>query len=119
MITIADRMQAVRLAGKDWEFDDNLASRARLRKALAELRNADDLDEHPVLSSDLVNALPEDVRRYIAWIETSADPAGTIQENYRLMTENKALCRKLDAEECESCGAKMVLRCSDCGRRLR
>lgn len=37
------------------------------------------------------NALPEHVRKYIMWLETDADPAGTIRENFRLNEENAAL----------------------------
>lgn len=37
------------------------------------------------------NQLPQQVRDYIMWIETEADPAGTIRENWRLTQENRAL----------------------------
>jgi hypothetical protein len=49
--------------------------------------------EQPVaiLSAEVINTLPEEVRRYITWLETDADPAGTIQQNWRLTQENKAL----------------------------
>lgn len=43
------------------------------------------------LPSAEINELPEHVRKYIMWLETDADPAGTIRENFRLNEENKAL----------------------------
>lgn len=45
-----------------------------------------------------VNALPERARRYVMWLETNADPAGTVQDNFRLTEENAAL-RALVAEQ--------------------
>ena len=43
------------------------------------------------LPAEEVNALPEHARKYIMWLETDADPAGTVRENFRLTEENKAL----------------------------
>lgn len=43
------------------------------------------------LPSDEVSALPEHVRKYIMWLETNADPAGTVRENFRLTEENAGL----------------------------
>ena len=45
-----------------------------------------------------VNSLPERVRRYVMWLETNADPAGTLQDNFRLTEENAAL-RALISED--------------------
>lgn len=49
------------------------------------------VEKPPALPPAEVNALPEHVRKYIMWLETDADPAGTIRENFRLNEENKAL----------------------------
>lgn len=38
-------------------------------------------------------------RDRIMWLETEADPAGTIRENYRLTQDNKALQAKCEAEK--------------------
>jgi hypothetical protein len=38
-----------------------------------------------------VNALPDRARDYLMWLHTDADPAGTIQHNYRLTQENMQL----------------------------
>lgn len=40
---------------------------------------------------DGFNELPQAARDYIMWLETDADPAGTIQQNYRLTMENRGL----------------------------
>lgn len=50
--------------------------------------NAVDVHGLPV---EEINALPEHVRKYVMWLETEADPAGTIRENFRLNEENAAL----------------------------
>lgn len=51
--------------------------------------------EQPVgvkgLPASEVNTLPEHVRKYIMWLETDADPAGTVRDNFRLTEENAAL----------------------------
>lgn len=47
-----------------------------------------------------INALLDRVRLYIAHIETEADPAGTLAENFRLREENANLRR-----ECENLAA--------------
>jgi hypothetical protein len=49
---------------------------------------------------EAINALPERLRKYIHHIETDADPAGTLRENFQLREEN-ALLRK----ECERLAA--------------
>ena len=41
--------------------------------------------------ADEVNALPERLRKYIAHLETDADPAGALRDNFRLVEENKML----------------------------
>jgi hypothetical protein len=38
-----------------------------------------------------INALPLPLRRYIMELETHADPAGTIQENYELRAQVRAV----------------------------
>lgn len=54
------------------------------------------VDSRVLLAAE-VNALPERVKNYIMWLETEADPAGTISNNWHLTQENKAL-RILAAE---------------------
>jgi hypothetical protein len=56
----------------------------------------------PALPLEEINALPENVRRYIMWLETDADPAGTLQENWRLTQENAALRKMLTASAVEA-----------------
>lgn len=43
------------------------------------------------LDSKRVNALPLEVRRYIAALETESDPVGTVREDFRLKAENEML----------------------------
>lgn len=50
--------------------------------------------QQPRLSAEIINALPEEVRSYIMWLETDADPAGTLGDNWHLTRENAAV-RKL------------------------
>lgn len=50
------------------------------------------------LPPDVLNALPEPVRGYIKWLETDADPAGVLADNWHLHQENKAV-RALLAEQ--------------------
>jgi len=40
-----------------------------------------------------LNALPDPLRRYIHYVHTNIDPAGTMRENFRLRHENAALRR--------------------------
>ena len=40
-----------------------------------------------------LNALPAPLRRYVHYIHTNVDPAGTMRENLRLRQENAALRR--------------------------
>lgn len=42
-------------------------------------------------SASDINALPDDLREWVMWLQTDADPAGTLQENWRLTQENRAL----------------------------
>lgn len=49
------------------------------------------------LPPEVVEALPPEVRRYAMWLETEADPAGTVRRNYALTLENEGL-RALIAE---------------------
>lgn len=49
----------------------------------------------PRLESAEVNALPERVRRYIMWLETEADPAGTLRENFCLRENVAGLQEKV------------------------
>ena len=44
-------------------------------------------------TEDNLNALPTPLRRYIHYIHTNVDPAGTMRENFRLRQENAALKR--------------------------
>lgn len=49
-------------------------------------------------TTDNINALPNALRRYIHDLQTNADPAGTLRENFRLRQENAALraeCERL------------------------
>jgi len=43
------------------------------------------------MTSEEINALPENVKRYIHDLETNADPAGIIRENIFLKDQVKAL----------------------------
>lgn len=45
----------------------------------------------PKLPAPRINSLPDDVRNYIMWLETDADPAGTLAWNWHLVQENRAL----------------------------
>lgn len=50
------------------------------------------------MTPDEINALPQRLRDYIHHLETDADPAGTLRENFRLREENAALraeCERL------------------------
>ena len=60
------------------------------------------------LSSKVVNALPFDVRQYIMWMETDADPAGTLRENYRLAMDNKALRKHITKVETKRQGEELM-----------
>lgn len=42
-------------------------------------------------SAEQINALPEKMRHWVMWLQTDADPAGTLRENWRLGQENAAL----------------------------
>ena len=49
-------------------------------------------------TAENINALPLPLRRYIRDLETNADPAGTLRENFKLRQENAELrkeCKKL------------------------
>lgn len=46
--------------------------------------------------SDEISALPDRLRRYIHHIETDADPAGTVRENFHLREENARLRDECD-----------------------
>src|SRR5260370_1065910 len=46
---------------------------------------------------DAINALPEPLRRFIHDLETNADPAGMVRENWFLSQQVDALTVKLDA----------------------
>lgn len=48
-----------------------------------------------------INALPQRVRDYIMFLETEADPAGTIATNFRLTNENAELRRLIINSEAE------------------
>lgn len=49
------------------------------------------LAKRPEVLVSAINGLPEPVKHYIYWLETDADPAGTLQDNWRLLQENRAL----------------------------
>lgn len=49
------------------------------------------------LSPEAIDSLTEEVHHYIMWLETNADPAGTLQENHRLTMDNATLQSKVTA----------------------
>lgn len=55
----------------------------------------------PSLLANEINALPQRVRDYIMWIETDADPAGTIQSEYSLREQRDGLVVKIREVEVE------------------
>jgi hypothetical protein len=54
------------------------------------------LQESWTPTAENVNELPLPLRRYILDLETNADPAGTLRQNFQLWQENEAL-----RKECE------------------
>lgn len=55
----------------------------------------------PEIASEVINALPQQARDYIAALETECDPQGTIRENFRLREENAGLraeCERLELD---------------------
>jgi hypothetical protein len=50
-----------------------------------------DISDNWTPTTDNINALPRPLRRYIHDLQTNADPAGTLRENFRLRRENAAL----------------------------
>lgn len=60
-------------------------------KWLHEVGQAAPPPSRPEVLATEVNALPPRIKNYIMWLETEADPAGTIRENWRLSQENAAL----------------------------
>lgn len=59
-----------------------------------------ELDWSP--TAEHINALPDPIRRYIHDLQTNADPAGTLAENFRLRRENEMLrkeCERLAKDE--------------------
>lgn len=61
-------------------------------------------DEAWAPTAENINALPESIRRYIHHVQTSADPAGTLTENFQLRAENRMLraeCSNLSRVEVE------------------
>lgn len=55
--------------------------------------------QKPGMSAAEINALPPKAREYIMWLETDADPAGTLRLNYILNQENLALRKLLEEAE--------------------
>ena len=55
--------------------------------------------QKPGMSAAEINALPPKAREYIMWLETDADPAGTLRLNYILHQENLAVRKLLDEAE--------------------
>lgn len=49
------------------------------------------IDEDWLPTADSINALPEPLRRFIHDLETMADPAGLVQENYELKAQVRAV----------------------------
>lgn len=59
---------------------------------------SDETQGRDAVTAAEINKLPQRVRDYIHWLETDADPQGTIRENFRLRDENKNLrveCERL------------------------
>jgi RNase P subunit RPR2 len=44
-----------------------------------------------MITTEDINALPDNIRRFIMELETMADPSGMVRNNMRLEHENKAL----------------------------
>lgn len=49
------------------------------------------IDDDWLPTADNINALPDPLRRYIHDLETMADPAGLVQENYELKAQVRAV----------------------------
>lgn len=97
-MTPAERLAQVERIRETWKGNAGYA--ATLDIDIAALRLLVDRSE-PGNSelSHLINALPERLRRYIHHLETDADPADTLRENFRLREENAGL-----RVECEKFG---------------